>query len=93
MLAIGRAFMASPRLLLVDEVSKGPMPVFADKVSCTLSQLNLRAVRLLPVEQNARKSLSTMSREYVLETRRISLGGGSQELRNNPEAKRAYLGI
>ena len=93
MLAIGRAFMANPRLLLVDEVSTGLMPIFVDKVFDALSELNRRGVSILLVEQNARKSLSTMSRGYVLETGRISLEGSSEELRSNPEVQRAYLGI
>ena len=93
MLAIGRAFMASPRLLLVDEVSTGLMPIFVDKVFDALSELNRRGVGILLVEQNARKSLSTMSRGYVLETGRISLEGSSEELKSNPEVQRAYLGI
>ena len=93
MLAIGRAFMANPRLLLVDEVSTGLMPIFVDKVFDALSELNRRGVSVLLVEQNARKSLSTMSRGYVLETGRISLEGSSEELKSNPEVQRAYLGI
>ncbi len=93
MLAIGRAFMASPRLLLVDEVSTGLMPIFVDKVFDALSELNRRGVSILLVEQNARKSLSTMSRGYVLETGRISLEGSSEKLKSNPEVQRAYLGI
>lgn len=93
MLAIGRAFMANPRLLLVDEVSTGLMPIFVDKVFDALSELNRHGVSILLVEQNARKSLSTMSRGYVLETGRISLEGSSEELRSNPEVQRAYLGI
>ena len=93
MLAIGRAFMANPRLLLVDEVSTGLMPIFVDKVFDALSELNRRGVSILLVEQNARKSLATMSRGYVLETGRIALEGSSEELRSNPEVQRAYLGI
>jgi branched-chain amino acid transport system ATP-binding protein len=93
MLAIGRAFMANPRLLLVDEVSTGLMPIFVDKVFDALSELNRLGVSILLVEQNARKSLSTMSRGYVLETGRISLEGSSEELRSSPEVQRAYLGI
>ncbi len=93
MLAIGRAFMANPRLLLVDEVSTGLMPIFVDKVFSALSELNRRGVSILLVEQNERKSLSTMSRGYVLETGRISLERSSEELKSNPEVQRAYLGI
>lgn len=93
MLAIGRALMSSPRLLLVDEVSTGLMPIFVDKAFSTLTELNRRGVSILLVEQNARKSLSAMSRGYVLETGRISLAGTCEELRRNPEVQRAYLGI
>jgi branched-chain amino acid transport system ATP-binding protein len=93
MLAIGRAFMASPWLLLVDEVSTGLMPIFVDKVFDALSELNRRGVSILLVEQNARKSLSTMSRGYVLETGTISLEGSSEELRSNPDVQRQYLRI
>jgi branched-chain amino acid transport system ATP-binding protein len=93
MLAIGRALMSSPRLLLVDEVSTGLMPIFVDKAFSTLTELNRRGVSILLVEQNARKSLSAMSRGYVLETGRISLAGTCEELRCNPEVQRAYLGI
>jgi len=76
-LAIGRTFTANPRLLLVDEVSTGLIPIFVDKVFDALSELNRRGVSILLVEQNSRKSLSTMSRGYVLETGRISLEGHS----------------
>lgn len=93
MLAIGRALMADPRLLLVDEVSTGLMPIFVDKAFSTLSQLHQRGVSILLVEQNAKKSLSTMSRGYVLETGRISLAGTCEELACNPEVQKAYLGI
>jgi branched-chain amino acid transport system ATP-binding protein len=93
MLAIGRTFMANLGLLLVDEVSTGLMPIFEDKVFYSPSELNRRGVSILLVEQNARKSLSTMSRGYVLETGRISLEGSSEELKSNPEVQKAYLGI
>jgi len=93
MLAIGRALMANPRLLLVDEVSTGLMPIFVDKAFSTLAQLNRSGVSILLVEQNARKSLATMSRGYVLETGRISIAGTCEELSCNPEVQKAYLGI
>jgi branched-chain amino acid transport system ATP-binding protein len=85
--------MSNPRLLLVDEVSTGLMPIFVDKAFSTLTELNRRGVSILLVEQNARKSLSTMSRGYVLETGRISLAGTCEELSCNPEVQKAYLGI
>ena len=64
-----------------------------DKVFDALSELNRRGINGLLVEQNARKPLSTMSRGYVLETGQISLEGSSEELKSNPEAQKAYLGI
>ncbi len=69
------------------------MLIFVDDVFDALSELNRRGVSILLVEQNARESLSTMSRGYVLETGRISLEGSSEELKNDPEVQRAYLGI
>jgi branched-chain amino acid transport system ATP-binding protein len=69
------------------------MPIFVDKIFDALSEPNSRGVSILLVEQNARKSLSTMSRGYVPETRRISLEGSSEELRNDPDVQKAYLGI
>jgi len=89
----GQAFLASPQLLPRDENSTGLMPIFEDKVFDALSELNRRGVSILLVEQNERKSLSTVSRGYVLETGRISLEGSSEELRSNPEVQKAYLGI
>lgn len=78
---------------LMGEASTGLMPIFVDKVFDALGELNRRGVSILLVEQNARKSLSTMSRGYLLQTGQISLEGSSEELRSNPEVQRAYLGI
>ena len=69
------------------------MPIFVDKVFDALSELNRCGVSILLVEQNARESLSTMSRGYVLETGRISLEGSSEELKSNREVQKADLGI
>ena len=77
----------------MDEGSTRLMPIFVDKVFDALSELNRRGVSILLMEQNARESLSTLSRGYVLETGRISLEGSSEELRSNPEWQKAYLGI
>ncbi len=77
----------------MDEVLSRLMPIFVDKVFDALSELSRRGVSMLVSEQNARKSLSTMSRGYVLETGRISLEGSSEELKSNQEAQEAYLGI
>jgi branched-chain amino acid transport system ATP-binding protein len=78
---------------LESDVSTGLMLIFVDEVFDALSELNRRGVSILIVEQNARKSLSTMSRGYVLETGRISLEESSEELRSNPEVQREYLRI
>ena len=84
--------MAKRRLLLVNQVSVGLMLILADKVFDAFGELNLRGISILLVAQNSRKSLSTMSRGYVLETGRISLEGSSEELKSNPEGQKAYLG-
>ncbi len=85
--------MAKRRLLLVNQVSVGLMLILADKVFDAFGELNLRGISILLVAQNSRKSLSTMSRGYVLETGRISLGGSSEGLRSNPEVQKTYLEI
>ncbi|MGE5593449.1 MAG: ABC transporter ATP-binding protein [Betaproteobacteria bacterium] len=92
MLAIGRALMARPKLLLVDEVSTGLMPIFVDKAFQVLGSLIERGVSVLLVEQNARKALATVARGYVLETGRIVLGGTASELAANSDVRKAYLG-
>ncbi|MDI7245919.1 MAG: ABC transporter ATP-binding protein [Bacillota bacterium] len=92
MLAIGRALMARPRLLLVDEVSTGLMPIFVDKAFQVLRDLIERGVSVLLVEQNARKALATAARGYVLETGRIVLSGTADELAANADVRKAYLG-
>jgi branched-chain amino acid transport system ATP-binding protein len=69
------------------------MPIFADKVFDALSELNRRRVSILLMQQNARKSLSTISRGYVPETGRTTLRGSSEALKSNPDVQKAYLGI
>jgi branched-chain amino acid transport system ATP-binding protein len=92
MLAIGRALMASPRLILMDEVSLGLMPRYVDEVFETIKGLHGRGITILLVEQNARKALAVAHRGYVLETGRILLQGGAQALAADPRVKKAYLG-
>jgi branched-chain amino acid transport system ATP-binding protein len=92
MLAIGRALMAKPRLLMVDEVSTGLMPIFVDKAFHVLKSLVDQGVSVLLVEQNARKALAAMARGYVLETGRIVLSGPAAELAANANVRKAYLG-
>jgi branched-chain amino acid transport system ATP-binding protein len=92
MLAIGRALMAKPRLLLLDEPSMGLAPVLVEQIFETVVTINRRGVTVLLVEQNAAMALSIARRGYVLETGRIALQGSAVELAGNPEVRRAYLG-
>jgi branched-chain amino acid transport system ATP-binding protein len=92
MLAIGRAFMARPRLLLLDEPSLGLAPQLVDAIMETIVDLNRQGLTILLVEQNAKKALSISHRGYVLETGRIILQGPSADLAEDAEIRRAYLG-
>ncbi len=92
MLAIGRALMARPKLLLLDEPSMGLAPLIVKDIMDTTSGLRDSGVTILMVEQNARASLKISDRGYVLETGRIVLQGPSSELLNDSDVKRAYLG-
>jgi branched-chain amino acid transport system ATP-binding protein len=92
MLAIGRALMARPKLLLLDEPSMGLAPLVVKDIMNTVSALRGRGMTILMVEQNARASLRISDRGYVLETGRIVLQGRSEELMNDSDVKRAYLG-
>lgn len=92
MLAIGRALMAKPKLLLLDEPSMGLAPLIVKDIMHTVSELRKSGVTILMVEQNARASLTISDRGYVLETGRVVLQGPSDELMNDSDVKRAYLG-
>jgi branched-chain amino acid transport system ATP-binding protein len=92
MLAIGRALMAKPRLLLLDEPSMGLAPVLVEQIFETVLAINQQGVTILLVEQNAAMALSIAGRGYVLETGRLPLEGDARELADNPEVRRAYLG-
>ena len=92
MLAIGRALMAKPRLLLLDEPSLGLAPLLVQSIFRVIKQLNSQGVTVLLVEQNARQALEIASRCYLIETGQISLSGPVSELRSNPEVERLYLG-
>ena len=92
MLAIGRALMAKPRLLLLDEPSLGLAPVLVDRIFAVVAQLKSTGTTILLVEQNARKALQVADRAYVLETGRIVLSGRAADLAANPDVERAYLG-
>jgi branched-chain amino acid transport system ATP-binding protein len=91
-LAIGRALMARPRLLMLDEPSMGLAPQMVTRVYDILRDLKQAGTTILLVEQNARAALKVADRGYVLETGRIILEGTAQELQEDPEVQRAYLG-
>ncbi len=91
-LAIGRALMARPRLLMLDEPSMGLSPLMVTQVYDILTELKQAGTTILLVEQNARAALKVADRGYVLETGRIILDGAAVELREDPEVQRAYLG-
>ncbi len=92
MLAIGRAAMMRPRLLLVDEISMGLMPILVERVFGVIRDLKKRGVSILLVEQNAHEALQVVDRAYVLENGRFVLEGPAEELQENPRVKEAYLG-
>ena len=92
MLAIGRALMASPRLLLLDEPSMGLAPVLVEQIFATITDINRQGMTILLVEQNAAMALEIAHRGYVLETGTIVLTGSSAELGENADVRRAYLG-
>jgi branched-chain amino acid transport system ATP-binding protein len=93
MLAIGRAMMARPRLLLLDEPSMGLAPLFVDRIYETIREINEAGTTILLVEQSATHALSVAGRGYVLETGSVALADDSESLRTNPEVQKAYLGI
>ena len=92
MLAIGRALMASPRLLLLDEPSLGLAPRLVQEIFRTIQEVNRRGVSVLLVEQNARQALRIADIAYVIETGKISVSGTAAELQGNEEVRKAYLG-
>ena len=92
MLAIGRALMRDPELLLVDEISMGLMPILVNRCFEVMKQLNEQGTTILLVEHNARKALGAAGRGYVLETGHIVLAGSARDLQNDEAVKRAYLG-
>jgi branched-chain amino acid transport system ATP-binding protein len=92
MLAIGRALMSDPRLLLLDEPAMGLAPVLVERIYETIERINRQGTTILLVEQNANWALEVSKRAYVLETGTISIAGDSASLRENPEVQKAYLG-
>jgi len=92
MLAIGRALMARPRLLMLDEPSLGLAPLIVESIFNVIRQLHNQRMTILLVEQNARQALQVANRTYVLETGQVKLSGKADELRASPEVQRLYLG-
>ena len=92
MLAMGRALMSKPRIILMDEPSMGLSPIFVEEIFSIIRQISAEGTTVLLVEQNAKKALSIADRAYVLETGTIALSGPAKELMNNESIKKAYLG-
>src|SRR5437763_2679266 len=92
MLAIGRALMARPRLLMLDEPSMGIAPILVQRIYETIKEINRQGVAILLVEQNANYALEVSARGYVLETGEVALAKASDELRHDPNVQKAYLG-
>jgi branched-chain amino acid transport system ATP-binding protein len=92
MLAIGRAMMGRPKLLLLDEPSMGISPVLTERIYETIAEINKQGTTILLVEQNANFALDVSKRGYVLETGKVVMTDSSSSLRTNPEVQKAYLG-
>ena len=93
MLAIGRGMMAEPRLLILDEPSLGLSPLLVEEMFALIRRLNGAGLPILLVEQNVVQSLECASRAYILENGVFALSGSAEQVRNDPELKRAYLGM
>ncbi|MFC4273833.1 ABC transporter ATP-binding protein [Achromobacter aloeverae] len=93
MVALGRALMARPSLLLLDEPSHGLAPMMVDEVHRAISRVNALGIAVLLIEQNVASALKVVTRAYVLESGRIAMRGTASELQSNDEIRRTYLGI
>ena len=92
MLAMGRALMSKPKIILLDEPSMGLSPLYVSEIFDIIGEINKSGTTVLLVEQNAKKALAIANRAYVLETGNIVLDGDAKELMNNESIKKAYLG-
>lgn len=93
MLAIGRALMCGPELLLLDEPSLGLAPNFVLLIFDLIKEINRQGVTILLIEQNANMALSASNRAYVLENGKVTMSGDAKEIANDPRIKKAYLGL
>ena len=93
MLAIGRALMADPKLLLLDEPSMGIAPVLVERIYETIAEINKQGTTILLVEQNANFALDVSSRGYVMEVGKVALTDDASKLKDNPDVQKAYLGL
>ncbi len=92
MLAVGRALMAKPQMILMDEPSMGLSPILVKEIFSIIREVNRQGITILLVEQNAKMALAISNRAYVLETGKITIEGDSKELLLDPRVKKAYLG-
>lgn len=92
MLAVGRALMAQPKMILMDEPSMGLSPLLVKEIFSIIKEVNKKGITILLVEQNAKMALSISDRAYVLETGKITIEGPAQDLLNDERVKKAYLG-
>ncbi|MBR5960839.1 MAG: ATP-binding cassette domain-containing protein, partial [Clostridia bacterium] len=92
MLAMARALMSKPKLMMLDEPSMGLAPILVDQIFDIIQELHESGVTILLVEQNAQMALSVADRAYVLETGRIAMSGDASELLQNDDVQKAYLG-
>ena len=92
MLAMGRALMSNPKIILMDEPSMGLSPILVSEIFNIIKEVSADGTTVLLVEQNAKKALSIANRAYVLETGKIVLEGDAKELMNDEQVKKAYLG-
>jgi len=93
MCAIGRALMARPKLLMLDEPSMGLAPIFVERIFETVVEVNQQGTPILLVEQNALMALEVADRGYVLETGHIALADDAKKLRENEQVQKTYLGV
>ena len=92
MLAVGRALMSDPKIILMDEPSMGLSPLLVQEIFDIIKEVNKQGITVLLVEQNAKMALKVANRAYVLETGKIKLSGDAKELLNNDDVRKAYLG-